>query len=716
MVNNSINIESDSNKTPKRKKFWKFLFVFILINLGILAIAARLVYIQIIESDKYREIARQQHEAKIQLRAERGGIFDRDGNSIVSTVQSISIAIDPTIMLESGERQRICKAIEQATGIPSSQLIEKINNATGSFVWLVRGLLPSNAAPLDTITSAGLIKRREPRRLYIYGSIASQLIGATDIDNNGIAGLEYSCDSLLRGKSGFMMLFRDALGRLRPSANLPEIDAVHGKSIKLTIDLDFQRIAEYELAEGVRSSNAASGTVIAMNPKTGEILAMATYPGFDPNSSFGMESALMKNRAINDVYEPGSTFKSIIASAAIEEGIIKPTTMVDGHNGVLDFGSYKIIDDHPLGKVIFQKAMEYSSDIVFSDLSNSMDASVLNKYVRDFGFGISHGIDLPAELSGKIKNIEELDEPTKRFLGFGYGIAVTPLQITMAYSALANDGVLMKPYVISEVYGNNGGIYRKTSPQKVRQVISKNTATIVGDLLFNVVENGTGEKAKVKGVRIAGKTGTSQQISGAQYSKEDYNASFAGYFPLENPNIVMVVLLDKPRNNIYGGSTAAPVFSNIVRRLLSVRPELFNKKEGTKKQEQSQLAYIPSFIGLFGEDASLLARLLGLSVRFQMDTSGIITAQSPKSGTLINKSDVITLSTSPVADSTSFKQLEIAAKNINVCGLSLRRGIAILSNAGIKVKVIGSGIIQSQSWAKTIDGETICTLLCNIKK
>lgn len=704
---NSKKTEQDQDSF-KPKKFWKFKTIFFILIGLIFIVIGKLFYLQVIEADRYREIARRQHESRITLRAERGNIYDRRGRLLVTSVQSFSFAADPTVLKDISERLRVCKALANATGGDVQELFKKIELASGSFVWLARSILPGQSIALDTLTAAGFIKIKEPRRVYVYGNSAAQILGCTDVDNIGIAGIELAYDTLLKGTAGIMNVYRDATGKVRPAANLQVIEAINGKSIRLTLDIDLQRIAEYELKQAVVASNASSGTVLAIEPSTGEIIAMASYPTFDPNSYNFNEPATMRNRAISDIYEPGSTFKLITAAAALEEGIVQPQTIVDGHDGLLDMGTYQIKDDHPLGRVTFSQAVEKSSNIIFSELSNRIENQKFYKFIRDFGFGMTLGLELPAEASGKIKSLEEFDEPTKRFLGFGYGIAVTPLQIVAAYSAVANGGVLMRPYIISEIINNNGDAYRKNSPRKIREVIKKQTARTLSDLLISVVERGTGIKAKIDGLHIAGKTGTSQQIDGKQYSKEDYNASFAGFFPAENPTIAMIVLIDRPRVDIYGGSVAAPVFGSIVRRWTAINPELVSS---STSQVFSPSISVPELCGLYKADADRIAAAAGLTLQFDSDTSGIVTNQNPIAGSLVFRNSVVRAQSSN-SNLLKYEKLEVLEKKMDLKGMSLRRALAVLSSAQIKVKVIGSGRVESQQWSRLKSGDIQCVVKC----
>ncbi|MGA2296236.1 MAG: penicillin-binding transpeptidase domain-containing protein [FCB group bacterium] len=714
------NIEEQEVTQPKIPgKSWKFWLIVAIINLGFLAVVIRLVTVQVFESEKYKILAKKQQQAKITLRAERGNIYDRNGRLLASTVQGLSIAADPT---EIDDVDVIAKKLEKILKIPAKDIKEKINNAKGSFVWLARGLMPGDILEIDSINDDGIIKIFEPRRNYLYAPLASQVVGCTGIDNKGLTGIELGWDSVLCGTSGYMMMKRDGTGKLHPSADLPVIKAEHGKAITLTIDIELQRIVEYELLQGIDKTKAQSATIIAIEPATGEILAMASYPSYNPYQMSNTSSGAMRNRSFTDTYEPGSTFKLITASAALDNNLITPTTMCDGHNGLLDFGKYQITDDHPIGKVPFYEAIEESSNIIFSQVGYGIPDNEFYKYIRDFGFGNTLGIDAPGEVGGKIKKPKEMTPIAKRFMSFGYGIAVTPLQMLEAYSTIANNGVMMKPFLVKDVYDIENDKTIETKPEQIRRVVSEKTASTLKQLLIGVVEKGTGKSAKIEGMNIAGKTGTCQKLVNGSYTKSSYMASFIGFFPVDNPKIVIMVLLDSPQGNYYGGSTAAPIFRNIALSWLSTSPGVNHKPETIKPSKEikgnkgkKDTIFIPDLAGLFLKDAEFITQYSSLVLKQNNPkiTNGIVISQNPKAGTKVSSGKEI------YVDLISYKEPngKDSAKTFikpNVKGLILRRALTILHYQGIKAKVFGSGFVSEQIWSKE-NNAPVCTLICKEK-
>lgn len=698
------NIEKNKLSGVRSKKFWKFWIMMLLINIGLFTVVGRLFWIQVVKGSDYKEKARKQHESKITLSAQRGNVYDRNGKLLASTVKSFSVAVDPTVL---ENKQKICSILEKNTGTPQSKFLDKINSAKGSFVWLSRGLSPDKIFELRALKDKGLLLIEEPTRHYYYSSAASQLIGCTDIDNKGQSGIEFGWDSVLKGRSGYMIMYRDGRGRLRPSADLPIIAATHGYSIQLTIDIELQRIAEFELMQGVLSSQAESGTVIALEPSTGEVLAMASYPNFDPNNSSTFTQHNMRNRAITDVYEPGSTFKMITAAAALEENVAKLTDKFNGFGGEMQFANYTIKDVHPLGIVTFREAMEHSSNIIMSTIASKIPEYKFYKYIRDFGFGISTGIDIPGEVPGKIQKPEQMNMTAKRFIGFGYGLLSSPIQIANAYATIANNGLMMKPHVVKAVYDNSGEKILNAKPEKVRKVVTESTAQLMKDVLLGVVDKGTGQTAKIPGLKIGGKTGTSQQLVEGTYSKADYTASFVGFYPVENPRVVMLVLLDKPRTNIYGGSVAAPIFKNIALRWLSVAPDYMPNLD--KKVQINDTVYVPELKGLSIDEAQKISQSLGLRLA-PNQSSGIINSVAPPAGARVIKGTTLKVSVQIPKDST--KNSKQPAKP-NLIGLPVRRAVALLHNLGIKARIKGNGKVIAQYWELNSKGEEICILECS---
>lgn len=702
-------MKQDESDLPIKKKMWKVYAVFAFIVLGFFSVFARLFQIQIIDYEEYKKKAIQQHESRVVLRAVRGNIYDRNGRIIASTISRFSFAIDPKVLTDNKVRESIAKSLSKITKEDKDEIFKRIKTHKSSFMWLVRNISGTDAlAMLKYEDHNGFIVKKEPARNYSFGDAASQTIGFTDIDNNGLIGIELAFDSILRGKDGYAIMNRDGLGHLRPMADLPRKEPKHGHSIQLTIDILLQRIVEYELKQGVANAQAQSGAVVAIDPATGEVMAMASYPNFNPNKLRINDPNTMKNRAIGDLYEPGSTFKVITAAAAINEGLIEEDDMVDGLNGTQQYKDHTIIDDHPLGRVTFREAFAKSSNIVLSNLALRLPGNSFYKYIRDFGIGINTAIELPGEVSGRLRKVEQFNASAQMFAGFGYGIALTPLQLAMVYATVANKGALYKPYVVKNIFNSEGERMRQVVPTKVRNVITAETAEKLSRLLVNVVDNGTGINAKINGIKVAGKTGTAQQLVDGSYKNKQYTASFAGFFPADNPKLAMVVILDKPQNNYYGGSVAAPIFRNIAQRWISLQPDVIRLPKG-KSFVHTDSVVVPNFRGMFLSDAYSLIRIYGFTPATKDSTSRkVIVRQDPAPRTKVYKGTTIYFGFDNMDDVSS---LTAEVLRPNLVGMSARRAVNILHSKGIRVVLKGSGKVSQQLWSGS-GKNVVCTLHC----
>lgn len=702
----------------KQKKFWKFWVVFSFFILGFVAVVFRLFIIQVVNSDKYQERARRQHESKIVLSAQRGDIYDRHGRMLATTFQSLSVAADPTLLINKKERDLVCDILNKYSGISKKQLLEKLKNTNGEFVWLVRGLKPLKVNELDSLNLKGLIKEYEPRRRYLYDNVCSHVIGRTDIDNKGVEGLERHWDSLLQGNSGYKIMYRDAMGRLQPSAELPDIEPSHGKSITLTIDIDLQKIVTHELKNAVEANNANSGSVVALDPKTGEVLAIASYPNYDPNN-FNVKNipdGAIRNRIITDPFEPGSTFKLITAAAALEENIVRPDDIVDGMNGSVTYKGFTIHDVHGMGRVTFRQAFTNSSNVVFSVLGSKIPTDKFYKYARDFGFGIVSGIDLPGESSGRLLKPKQMTQMAKRYMGHGYGISVTTLQLASAYAAIANGGIKMNPYVVKSIMDDKGNVIKEFGPEKVRRVVSEKTARTLTQMLVEVVDKGTGDKAKIDGMPIAGKTGTAQQLVDGSYNNDKYTSSFVGFFPADDPKLVIAVIIDNPKTGIYyGGAVSAPVFHDIVQRWINVSPDIMLNLSRSAAQAESgnKRVVIPDIVGLFAEDALRILKNYRLTPKNTSGLAGMVVSQSPAAGTDTTEYSVVSFAVK--GNKTEKKEKTYYGSPLSipdVRGLTVRRALSVLHGMNIGVNVKGTGKVISQSSKRNLLGDIVVVLEC----
>lgn len=697
----SPEIPKKSGKSAGKTHLWKLGLLQTSLLCLLALIVIRLFYLQIVRSSDLQIQARRQYESRIELKPRRGTIYDRNGNALATTVMSYSYAIDPKM---GSNPAAIAKVLARVTKDSASVWQAKIQSCTTSFLWLLRGV-SAQIPELDSLKSQGIIRIEEPRRRYSYGSIAGQIVGASNVDNVGISGVELAFDTILRGKPGFAMMLRDGRGSLRSALGVPGSPPANGADVVTTLDIRLQQIIEYELQRGIEDAQAASGIVVAIEPTTGEIKALCSFPSFDPNAPGASSPDATRIRAVSDIYEPGSTFKIVGAAASIEEGIISPADSVDGEGGSYHVGDFEVKDSHPLGKVTFRQALEQSSNIVFAKQAKKIPDGKFYKYTRDFGFGVVTGSDLPGEITGVLKKPKQFDNTTKMFMGYGYELSASALQIANGYAVVANGGVMMKPYIVKEVRSDDGLEYFSAKPQIVRRVISSETAKTLTDMLRGVVERGTGVEARVPGLNIAGKTGTAQQVIEGVYSKKAYTASFAGFFPAEAPKLVVVIMLDRPQTDIYGGKTAAPIFRRIAERWIGGTGTEVATGKPTTTQPDS--AIVPEVRGLSDENAKQLLHTNGL--RMKPMTAGVVVRQDLPPGMKVERGHEIILEAQPFRSQSGNQQQPLTRPDVR--GIPVRRALTILHNAGVMVKVFGNGKVVKQTWSGT-EKAPVCSLEC----
>lgn len=558
---------------------WKLLSMIFVLNIGVVILIARLFSIQIIRHSEFSSEATDFQLKKIIISANRGKIYDSKGVLLVTNTKSIQIAVDPVIInRDKDKKNRLLVLLSKVTNRPVDYFLRKMADTEQRYVILAKDINIKYKQEFRDLNFFGLIVQEISERSFPYNNLASHVLGFTNSDGVGISGIEYQFDSLLKGVPGYIILKRDLKRELHAGAELPSSQSKDGVNIELTIDSDLQSIVEYELKQGMELTQSDGASVIIMNPNTGEILALASAPGFNPNISSERRPENVRNHAINDEYEPGSTFKLITASAALEEKLVYPDQMFSGYGGAYNTGSSIIRDVHGLGNVTFRQAIEQSSNVVFSQVAARIPNKTFYKYIRDFGFGLLTDIELPGEAKGRVPRPENISLTLQRYIGFGYGISTTPLQVLAAYCAAANGGNLVKPFIIKSIFDNNKKEIFHSKPKIIRRVISKETSDLIKNLFTGIVDRGTGKAVRIENLKIAGKTGTSQQLVDGTYSKSKYNASFVGFFPVENPQIAMIVVLDNPKGSYYGGTTAAPIFRNIALRIINSSPILATAK------------------------------------------------------------------------------------------------------------------------------------------
>lgn len=656
-------------------------------------VAFRLVQIQVIESGVYKERARRQYEKPEEIPAQRGTIFDRSGHPLVTNARFVSFGADPAMI---GDRKgEVADRFAAVFNRQRSTYIEKLSGASRHFVWLERGVNPVSESRINISEFPGLITIPAPRRLYPYGRVAGQLLGFTGVDNNGLSGLELELDSLLRGENGRLILQRDGLNRQRQSVDYPRVEPVDGDAATLTIDVEYQSIAEEELKKGIERNKAESGLVAMMDPATGEVLAMANWPQMNPADPSGTDPQIVRNRVVTDMFEPGSVFKVVTASAALESNKVDPARKFDAEQGSytvhLPNGRVRntITDTHKHGIITFQEAMEVSSNIVMAKISDIVGADALFTMARAYGFGTATGIELPGEVRGELKLPTQWSGTTLNSMAYGYEVGVTPLQILCAYAAVANHGLLMKPFVLRSVIGPGNTIVTERRPEPVRRVISKKTSAILTQMFRGVVEKGTGVQAKIAGLSVAGKTGTARRVIEGKYSQSDYTASFAGFFPAEDPAVVCLVMIENPRDRGYtGGLAAAPVFKAIAERIYATSGRFRSRQ--TQAMAESGTSVVPDVTALSSDAARSVLQAGGFDANVRGEGK-IVERQSPPPGTTAPRRTEVEIT---LGDATPGTGSPIIMPDVR--GLAIRRALTRLSLLHLDVTIRGSGVVVAQ--------------------
>lgn len=661
---------------------------------GFLIVAATLVKVQIIDSPRYKQIAQRQYEVRVTLPPTRGNIYDRTGNLLASNSLFISFAADPKVA-ENYEKQ-IAAEFSRAFGKPRRYYLDRLRGGK-RFVWLERHLRPEDAARIRLESLPGIIKLNEPTRIYHYDAIAGPLLGFVNLDNVGVSGIELAFEQELRGEPGFVLMQRDGLGRARPTVDCLRSDPVNGNDITLSIDLMYQSVAEEKLQRGVERTNADGGLMVVLQPSTGEILAAAQYPGVNPNIPASSKEQHQKLRIFTDVFEPGSVFKVVTASAALESGLVRPQQKFYAEHGEyrvpLSGGKIRIIKDtHKYDMLTFQEAMEVSSNIVMSKVSNIIGAERLYTRARDFGFGIKTGVEYPGEVRGNLKRPNRWSGTTLNTMSYGYEVGVTPIQLAVAYGAIANGGLLMKPTLLKKITAPSGAVLHDRIPQALRQVILRQTADTLSRFFEGVVERGTAKTARIEGVRLAGKTGTARKHIDGHYEKGYYTASFIGFFPVENPEVVCLVMLDNPRNGGYtGGTTAAPIVKEFAQHVITTGKTAVPAVPSPDDQHfVNESTKVPDVCNLPSVVAGRLLEARGY--RMSISGQGMVARQSPNHGVDLPLGGTVSLFLREEA--VAGEQTEILVPDVR--GLSARRAAHRLVTDSLEPVIRGSGIVINQ--------------------
>jgi cell division protein FtsI (penicillin-binding protein 3) len=625
------------------------------------ALGLRAVHLTILQGEALKQRATRQHEQAVPVTAARGPIVDRYGEPLALSRESAAVYVRPREWSAGPEALR---AVAHLLELPQDEMSRR-TAAQSPFVWLRRQVPLERWSAIENLKLPGIGSEPTRQRVYPHGGLAGQVLGFTGVDGHGLEGIERALDAELRGEVEAVVVGHDARGRQYVLGEEWESPPRAGAQIELTLDAALQRFAETELERAVREQEARAGTLVALDPSTGEVLAMATVPRFDPNQLATANADQWRNRAVTDCYEPGSTFKAFLAAAAIDADVVRPSDRIGCENGSWAVGSRTIRDSHPHGVLSFADVIAQSSNIGSAKVAERLGSERYATALQQYGFGRATGVDLPGEAPGLLRPLERWGRIHLVTTAFGQGIAVTPLQLTRAFAAIANGGHLMRPYVVRRITAADGALRYVGRPHGEGQVMSTQTAATVTDLLIRVTEVGTGKQARIDGYTVAGKTGTAQKVDphSGRYSARDRMSSFVGYVPAEDPALVILVVIDSPRKATYGGVVAAPVFRAVAeyglarrgilrggsglpagndgsapRPLLARPPYTLVQTAGAEMLQpiaatEAEIAApggAPPLIGLSMREALVRAHAEGWTVR--VEGSGYVTRQDPPPG------------------------------------------------------------------------------------
>lgn len=630
-----------------------------LIALWVLAIGYKLIKLQVSDHTWLRARAERQQQAEIELSPVRGIVYDRNGNELARSVEAKSLYASPAEITDpDGTADKLARLLD----IDRDALYKRLTSSQ-VLVAVKRKLSEKEVPQVEALKLPGVRFINEMKRHYVTGQTAAHVLGFVDMEDRGQGGLEQAYDKLIRGQGGKLLLDVDAL---KKSYDHSIEESIPGANVTLTIDATIQRSAEQALEEAIHQHHARAGTIVIIKPSTGEILALANYPTFDPNHVSDSTEIERRNRAVETSFEPGSIFKMVTYSAALEEHLITPETKIDCGGGEIRIAD-RIVHDHPYGVLTAAQALAKSSNVAAIKIGMKLGNERFARYIEQFGFGHRTGIELPAEARGLFRPASEWGPTSIGSIPMGHEVGVTAVQAVAAYGCIANGGEYVKPHIISRITSSSGDVLESHQDER-RQVVSEQTATTIRQMLEGVVMQGTGKAAQMGGYRAAGKTGTAQKIDEKtkRYSQTKYIASFAGFAPVDNPEVACIVSIDEPIGAHHGGDVAAPVFARVVSealRTLGVQPE--------------------------GDPQSLIAN----------------DSQVYNVADLINENKIAANNNEQPAPDSADESLEDndASKPNDggvmpdLKGLSIREAVSLCAARGLQIKTSGEGVVAMQN-------------------
>lgn len=665
------------------------------------ALWLRAGWLQVAMHAHYEARAERNQEHRVLIKPARGNLFDRHDRLLARDLQTYSISAAPR---EMENPRGTARKIAQLLRLNPRELERRFEKRP-NYVALARQVPPETAEKVEALEGRGLYLTRETRREYLLGDAAAELLGCTDVDNSGVEGLELQLDEDLRGRAGWTTVYRDGRGR---SMSLPRglrRSATDGNSVVLSIDADLQSILETHLARAVDTLHAKHGFGVFIDPRTGEVLASVSVPHLGPGRG--------RNWSFIDQYEPGSTFKIVVAGAALEEGIVRPDQWFEAsETGVAKIAPGAVFHDvHRESGYTFFDAVRFSSNIVMGRVALLVGDEQLYRYATSLGFGSMTGIDFPGEAGGVLRSPARWSARSAPTVAIGYEVSVTALQLAMAYGAVANGGVLMTPQLVREVRGSDGNVLRRMTPRASHRVLSKHTSDILRGMLTAVVDSGTAKAARVPGLRVAGKTGTTRKYdaAGGGYGIAKYHASFVGFAPADDPVLVGVIVIDEPSGrHYYGGDAAAPIFREVLMDLcrLPRGPLSTDPTRVALRPPAPAPVTVPDVRLMRPEVVRREFARAGVRAHFVGDGPRVL-AQSPAAGQAVERGTGITVWLAAPEDSASRVMPDLG-------GLTIREALRHLSVIGVVPEIHGSGIVTRQSppAGAALEERSRCELWC----
>ena len=621
---------------------------------GWLVIMGKLFWLQVVNHESIQIVRNNLYNQEIVLEAERGTVRDRNGIALTMNLPYYDLGAHPPVI---DNPELLAKVFSETFGKSSAYYMEKLSTDK-NFVWMERKVTPAKGLAIIRHEFKGISAIKQSKRYYPYDEIGAQIIGFTDIDNTGIEGIEKTYNEFLSGTDGHKSFKVDGKGRDLSGLLSNTVEPIPGGDLNLTIDREYQIILQEELQSAYRSKKAERVIGIILQPLTGELLAMGSAPDFNPNKYTKYPIENYKNRSITDIYEPGSTFKLVTATAAIENNLYSDSDLIFCENGKIQVSNVSISDHRPYGWLTFNQVFYNSSNVGVIKIAQKAGRENIYKTARAYGFGNKTGVALDGESNGILRGLKKWSSLSLAEIAIGYEVSVTPLQLAMAYAAAANGGYLLKPQIIRSAISSDGRVKFSDDVKVIRRVMLPETSDKLKDILLGVITVGTGKKAFMRGFRVAGKSGTSQKIINGKHSNT-YYASFVAFFPAEEPKFLCLIIVDNPQTYLpYGGEVAAPIVKRIFTRIANANPQLFVSGASTKIER----------------------------------SNSVPRKNNNRESSLLNLKTVRYIERKQTSDD------DVSLINImpNVKGMSLRYALKILGEHNLKPKFSGSGIVKKQ--------------------